>query len=952
MQLSEAEAAQLALERELAEQAREKAAAQETADDALREAREARERVKHLEAELRERYLEQQEAVRASEEASAVDLPPLARSEADTRRDIIDPMLADAGFSVAGGNLTVEYPIEDLYIDYVAWGTDGQPLAIIEAKKTERSINDGRVQAEDYAEALGRKFGRVPLVFYTNGHDVRFWDRDAELPGGYCYEARQVEEYPTAAAMEELIRRRGKRQPLETTELSDIAARPYQQQMLRAVSERFAAGHRRALLVMATGTGKTRVSISLVKMLMEAGWVRNVLFLADRKALVRQAHSAFVEHLPGSNPVNLLANKEATGQVYVSTYNTMIDMVGPTERFGSFDFDLIVVDEAHRSIYQRYRRLFEYFDAAVVGLTATPRSNVDHNTYRFFGCEPGAPTGYYGLDKAIEDGYLVAPKLFRGDSLFMRQGVKYSELSSEEQLEWDMKDWGSDESGDPLEAPGEITSAEMNRVLYNLDTIRQVLAQVIERGIKVGGADRLGKTIIFARTQRHAELIAEVFRTLLPPAAGTRCEDITHGVKDAEGLIDRFKDPASGLDVAVSVDMLDTGIDVPEVLNLVFFKPVHSPVKFWQMVGRGTRLCPDLFGPGADKQEFFIFDYCDNIDQFEGTEDFSSATGSKQTSVVERGFAKRILQLQYLEGEDRAAVVESLLADLRSVPEDSVLVPPASKPYLARYKVSGAWNGIRGDAASLAIDHLAHLPMARAGEEEQARRFDLLLWTLELGLFEPDPRQVPNFKKLAVLVEALLDKTTIPAVAQQAPLLEEMSAPDWSTNATYEELELARRALRGLIKTIDRGKRKAVITDFEDELGGLTAVEVTATGGTEIEASVVEERLRQALEAEAATNLSLRKLRSGKPINTYDVDELERLVAESHVEGAEQLRESHIEESIGRFLRGIVGMDEPAVRAEFDAILADTTLNSVQIQFVDLLVGYIARNGVLDVDLG
>lgn len=282
LQLSEAEAAQLALERELAEQAREKAAAQETADDALREAREARERVKHLEAELRERYLEQQEAVRASEEASAVDLPPLARSEADTRRDIIDPMLADAGFSVAGGNLTVEYPIEDLYIDYVAWGTDGQPLAIIEAKKTERSINDGRVQAEDYAEALGRKFGRVPLVFYTNGHDVRFWDRDAELPGGYCYEARQVEEYPTAAAMEELIRRRGKRQPLETTEISDITARPYQQQMLRAVSERFAAGHRRALLVMATGTGKTRVSISLVKMLMEAGWVRNVLFLADR----------------------------------------------------------------------------------------------------------------------------------------------------------------------------------------------------------------------------------------------------------------------------------------------------------------------------------------------------------------------------------------------------------------------------------------------------------------------------------------------------------------------------------------------------------------------------------------------------------------------------------------------------------------------------------------------
>nr|WP_253255183.1 type I restriction-modification enzyme R subunit C-terminal domain-containing protein [Corynebacterium striatum] len=488
----------------------------------------------------------------------------------------------------------------------------------------------------------------------------------------------------------------------------------------------------------------------------------------------------------------------------------------------------------------------------------------------------------------------------------------------------------------------------MNRVLYNLDTIRQVLAQVIERGIKVGGADRLGKTIIFARTQRHAELIAEVFRTLLPPAAGTRCEVITHGGKDAEGLIDRFKDPASGLDVAVSVDMLDTGIDVPEVLNLVFFKPVHSPVKFWQMVGRGTRLCPDLFGPGADKQEFFIFDYCDNIDQFEGTEDFSSATGSKQTSIVERGFAKRILQLQYLEGEDRAAVVESLLADLRSVPEDSVLVPPASKPYLARYKVSGAWNGIRGDAASLAIDRLAHLPMARAGEEEQARRFDLLLWTLELGLFEPDPRQVPNFKKLAVLVEALLDKTTIPAVAQQAPLLEEMSAPDWSTNATYEELELARRALRGLIKTIDRGKRKAVITDFEDELGGLTAVEVTATGGTEIEASVVEERLRQALEAEAATNLSLRKLRSGKPINTYDVDELERLVAECHVEGAEQLRESHVEESIGRFLRGIVGMDEPAVRAEFDAILADTTLNSVQIQFVDLLVGYIARNGVLE----
>ncbi|WP_288792355.1 DEAD/DEAH box helicase family protein [uncultured Corynebacterium sp.] len=884
------------------------------------------------------------EQIRKQQEKLTPPAPQLAVDEAQTRRDIITPMLEDAGF-VRGRTLIEEYPVAGMKVDYVLLDTQGVPIAVVEAKKASRSINDGRQQAAIYADAIGNATGRVPLIFYTTGYEVRFWDRDADLPGGVGYETRTIESYPTVRAMEALIARRDKRQPLSahSATITEIAGRPYQLEMIQSVAEAFGKGKRRALLVMATGTGKTRVSIATVSMLLEAGWIRNVLFLADRKALVTQAHAAFNEHLAEAVPVNLTTNPAGEGQVYVNTYQTMIGMIGEGQRFNSFDFDLIIVDEAHRSIYQRYRRIFDYLDALVVGLTATPRSNLSHDTYTFFGCEPDTPTGYYSLSRAIEEGNLVPYEVFSGSTAFMRRGISYGELTPEQQLEWENAEWGVDEHGDPLSAPQEVNAAEINAKLLNRDTIRKVLRQVIGKGLKVDGADRLGKTIIFARNQAHADLIADEYRAIFPTTA-TRAEVITHGVYNAEALIAEFKQPDSGLDIAISVDMLDTGIDVPEVVNLVFFKPVYSPTKFWQMVGRGTRLRPDLFGPAVDKTCFYIFDYCDNVRQFSGTT--NTTEGSHQVSLSQRSFTTRARLLLTATDEVRGDVAKHLSDAVRSVPHRSILVPTEARAYLERFSDATPWLTADADTHQQAVTALAPLPFAATGDKEQARRFDYLIYQLELGLFEERGDWDVLAEKVVGIAEALLQKTNIPTVANNAALLEAIAGPQWWDGVTYSDLELARKTVRGLTVFLDKAQRAVVITDIEDELGELEQSTLQATGGTQRESSVVEEELRRALEGNT-TSLALRKLRNAQQLSTHDLDELRQLLLNAHVDGAAELADTH-QAKLGLFLREVVGMDAAAVEAHFEELLHSTDLNSVQRTFLNTVVSEVIRNGVVE----
>ena len=498
------------------------------------------------------------------------------------------------------------------YADYVLWGDDGKPLAVVEAKKTTVDPAVGQQQAKLYADCLETMHGQRPVIFYTNGYETFLWD-------DLAYPPRPVAGFYKKDELASLIIRRAQRAPLDVSQVKDdIVERYYQKRAIGSIGEQFAQARRKALLVMATGSGKTRTAIALVDLLQRAGWVKRALFLADRVSLVNQAVGAFKAHLPQSSPVNLVTEKDTTGRVYVCTYPTMMGLINETKgseaRFSVGHFDLVIIDEAHRSVYQKYGAIFRYFDSLLIGLTATPGEQVDRNTYALFDLESGVPTDAYDLETAVADGFLVPPRVQQVDLQFPREGIDYDSLSDEEKEQWESLDWGDDVDESSL--PDKVNAAALNSWLFNKDTVDKVLQHLMEHGHKVEGRDRLAKTILFARNHTHAQFIEERFNHHYPQHKGHFARVIDHYATYPQSLLDHFSQKDNAPHIAISVDMLDTGIDIPEVANLVFFKPVYSKIKFWQMIGRGTRLCPELFGPGDDKQDFRVFDFCFNFDFF------------------------------------------------------------------------------------------------------------------------------------------------------------------------------------------------------------------------------------------------------------------------------------------------------------------------------------------------
>ena len=371
-------------------------------------------------------------------------------SEADTRKYLIDVDLYRADWPLDRAR-DREYEVTGMpstsgigYADYVLWGDDGKPLAVVEAKRTTADPAVGQQQAKLYADCLEAMHGQRPVIFYTNGYETHIWDDTA-------YPPRRVAGFYKKDELARLIVRRSQRQALDVATLKPhIVDRYYQKRAIGSIFAQFAAAQRKALLVMATGTGKTRTAIALVDALQRAGWVKRALFLADRVSLVRQAANAFKAHLPDSSPVNLVTDKDTEGRVYVCTYPTMMGLIDDKKereaRFGVGHFDLVIIDEAHRSVYQKYGAIFRYFDSLLVGLTATPREQVDKNTYDLFDLEPGVPTDAYELETAVSDEFLVPPKVQQVDLRFPREGIDYYELSDEEREQWETLDWGDDET--------------------------------------------------------------------------------------------------------------------------------------------------------------------------------------------------------------------------------------------------------------------------------------------------------------------------------------------------------------------------------------------------------------------------------------------------------------------------------------------------------------------------
>ena len=563
-------------------------------DRQLREAREENEASRQELERLRKE-------ISAQRKANEADTKPEAdTTEFDTRRSYIDFYIEEAGW-VHGQSCTHEHEVQGMpnatgtgFVDYVLWGDDGKPLALVEAKRSCRDPRDGERQAELYANCLEQRYGQRPLIFLSNGYRHRLWD-DLRYP------PREVQGFYKKDELETLVRRREIRQPLSQATISTtISGRYYQQRAIRAICESLEQGRLKALLVQATGAGKTRTAISLTDVLTRCNWVKRVLFLADRTSLVLQAERAFRRFLPDCSPVNLVTNKGGEGRVFLSTYPTMMNLIDAEDangvkRFGVGHFDLVIIDEAHRSVYQKYGAIFAYFDSLLSGLTATPREEIDRNTYELFDRAIGLPTDEYGLDQAIADRFLVPFRPISVSLRFPREGINYADLSDEEKAQWDLLDWEENVLG-----TGRVDSGAINNWLFNDDTVDKGLEVLMTQGCQEASGDRLGKSVIFARNHKHAEFIRERFDHNYPHLAGKAARVIDNQVKYAQSLIDEFADSDSDLRIAISVDMLDTGIDIPEIVNLVFFKPVRSRTKFWQMVGRGTRTCKDLLGPGRD----------------------------------------------------------------------------------------------------------------------------------------------------------------------------------------------------------------------------------------------------------------------------------------------------------------------------------------------------------------
>ena len=540
---------------------------------------------------------------------------PLDLSEYQTRKLYIDAMLTDAGWTEGKDWVNeVELPgmpnkSEVGYADYVLYDDTHRPLAVIEAKKTCVDPAKGRQQAKLYADLLEQQCGRRPVIFLTNGFYTRMDDG--------AYPERKVAAFYSKRDLEKLFNLRAMRTSLEHLRVDkDIAGRYYQEGAVKAVCQAFGEKNRRkALLVMATGSGKTRTVIALVKVLLEHGWVKNVLFLADRNALVTQAKRSFVNLLPDLSVTNLCEEKDNySARCVFSTYQTMMHCIDTVEDesgklFTVGHFDLLICDEAHRSIYNKYRDIFTYFDAPLVGLTATPKDEIDKNTYEVFELESGVPTYGYDLAQAVRDGFLVDFRTVESKLKFLTEGIAYDDLPEEEKAAYE--DTFTDDNGD---LPERIDASALNEWLFNEDTIRLVLDLLMTNGLKIDYGEKLGKTILFAKNHRHAEKIRDVFYKEYPHLPGY-AKVIDNHMTYAQSAIDEFSDPDKLPQIAISVDMLDTGIDVPEILNLVFFKKVMSKAKFWQMIGRGTRLCPGLIN-GEDKDQFYIFDVCGNFEFF------------------------------------------------------------------------------------------------------------------------------------------------------------------------------------------------------------------------------------------------------------------------------------------------------------------------------------------------
>ena len=868
---------------------------------------------------------------------------PLDLSEYKTRKIYIDAMLIDAGWMEGRDWLNeVELPgmpnhSEVGYADYVLYDDMHKPLAIIEAKRMCVDASNGRQQAKLYADILEKQYGRRPVVFLTNGFDT--YINDGQYP------ERRVSCIYAKRDLEKLFNLRRMRTSLKHVTVNpSIAGRYYQEGAIKAVCEAFDQKNRRkALLVMATGSGKTRTCIALCDVLLQHGWVKNILFLADRNSLVTQAKRSFVNLLPDLSVTNLCEEKDNyTAHCVFSTYQTMMNCIDSVrdeqgKLFTCGHFDLIICDEAHRSIYNKYRDIFNYFDAPLVGLTATPKDEIDKNTYDVFDLESGVPTYGYELAQAVKDGYLVDYMSVETTLKFLDQGIVYDELSDEDKQEYE--DTFTDENG---ELPEQINSSALNEWIFNEDTIREVLHILMEKGLRIDYGEKLGKTIIFAKNHQHAEKIFEVFNKEYPHLPGY-AKVIDNYMPYAQSAIDEFSDPKKLPQIAISVDMLDTGIDVPEVLNLVFFKKVMSKAKFWQMIGRGTRLCSYLLD-GTDKEKFYIFDFCGNFDFFRMNKGHPTANQLPLQGAIFKLKAQIAFKLQDLAYQTkelipfRQGLVADMLAKVQELNRENFAVRLHLR-YVEKFSNPKSYEALTYEDTLLMGSELAPL-VAPDQDDAKAVRFDALMYGIELA-YLIGKKYARARNDLLGKVRGIASVANIPEIMAQSELLNKILNTDYLDNAGINEFEHIRENLRDLVKYIPYSKH-VYETNFTDEVLSMEWHE------SELENDDLQNYKAKAefYVRQHQDHLVIAKLKKNVPLTQLDVETLEKILW-SEVGTREDYEAEYGKKPLGEFVREIVGLDMNAAKEAFAQYLNDTTLDSRQIYFVNQIVEYIVHNGLM-----
>lgn len=887
-----------------------------------------------LKEELTARRLEQQQTYVPK---------PLDITEYQTRKLYIDAMLEDAGWT-EGKNWLNEVELAGMpnksnvgFADYVLYGDDGKALAVIEAKRTCVDVAVGRQQAKLYADLLEKKYGRRPVIFLTNGFETRIQDNQ--------YPERKVAAIYSKRDLEKLFNLQTMRTSLKNIVVNkNIAGRWYQEAAVKAVCQSFDEKNRRkALLVMATGSGKTRTVMALCDVLLKHGWVKNILFLADRTSLVTQAKRSFTNLMPDLTLTNLCDGKQnANARCVFSTYQTMMGCIDDIKDndgklFTCGHFDLVICDEAHRSIYNKYRDIFNYFDAPLVGLTATPKDDIDKNTYEVFELESGVPTYGYELAEAVKDGYLVDFLSVETELKFIEQGIAYDELSDEEKDEYEKT--FITETG---EIPEKIAPSALNNWVFNEDTIRKVLNILMQDGLKIDYGENLGKTIIFAKNHEHAEKILEIFNKEYPHLKDY-AKVIDNKIKYAQSAIDEFSDPKKLPQIAISVDMLDTGIDIPEILNLVFFKKVMSKAKFWQMIGRGTRLCPGLLD-GEDKEKFYIFDFCGNFEFFRMNKGKATANMLALQGAIFKLKAQIAFKLQDLAYQTkdliafRKNLVEDMVRKVRELNRDNFAVRQHLK-YVELYSNPDNYVSLTYENTLTMGEELAPLIIPDK-DEPKAVRFDALMCGIELAYLAGKPYSKAR-SDLTKKINAVAGVANIPEIMAQADFLNKLIHTDYIANAGINEFECIRKNLRELIKYIPKGGPKYT-TNFIDDIIG-----------KEIKPAEIEnddlKNYKMKAEYYVRQNqdqIAIKKLRTNLPLTKADIVSLEKVLW-SELGTKADYEAEYGQKPLGEFVRELVGLDMNAAKEAFADYLNDVNLDSRQIYFVNQIVEYIVHNGMM-----